>query len=463
MNEKINILKEKIKGKKIAVLGLGISNIPLIDFLLKFDVSITAFDKREKDQLGKVYDDLKKSGIEVVTGENYLNYLNHDIIFKTPGMRPDIPQLNAAKEKGSMITSEMELFFELCPAQIIGVTGSDGKTTTTTLIYKFLEQQGYFCWLGGNIGKPLLSEIENIMPDHKVVLELSSFQLHTMKKSPDIAVITNISPNHLDMHKSMEEYIEAKKNIFIYQQPTDKLVLNYDNSITRNFSNDACGKVVFFSRKKLLDNGTCIKNGDIVLTDKTNEKIIINTKDIILPGVHNIENYLASISAVSEIVSEDSIKKIANTFTGVSHRLEFVKEINKIKFYNDSIGSSPSRTIAGLNSFDQKIVLIAGGYDKKVSFIELGEAIVEKVKVLILIGKTADKIEEAVVEAPTYNDSSLPIVKCFDLEEAVKTAYEYSHENDIVLLSPACASFDMFKNFEERGNKFKEIVNNLIE
>jgi UDP-N-acetylmuramoylalanine--D-glutamate ligase len=462
LNKKINSFKENVHGKKIAVIGLGISNLPLIDLLLKYNASITAFDKKDKNQLGEVYEDLKKLGIEIITGENYLDCLEHDIIFKTPGMRPDVPELKIAKKKGSIVTSEMEVFFDLCPAEIIGVTGSDGKTTTTTLIYEFLKKEGYTCWLGGNIGKPLLSEIENIKPEHKVVLELSSFQLHTMQKSPNISVITNITPNHLDMHKSMDEYIDAKKNIFLHQKPNDKLIINFDNPITQKIASEAHSDVMFFSRKKNINNGIYLSDNDIVVSNKSCNKKTITTFDIRLQGVHNLENYLAAILAVIDKVGIDSIKEVANTFYGVPHRLEFVREINGIKFYNDSIGSSPARTIAGLNSFNESIVLIAGGYDKEISFKELGDIINEKTKCLVLIGVTADKIEDAVISSPLYSQKNITIVKCNTLEDAVKTAYTNSTKDDIILLSPACASFDMFKNFEDRGNRFKEIVNSYI-
>ncbi|MDK2799928.1 MAG: UDP-N-acetylmuramoylalanine--D-glutamate ligase [Clostridiales bacterium] len=466
MNKKLEIFKKSIFQKNVAVLGIGISNTPLIEFLVRLGARVTAFDKKSPEELGTIYKKLDTLGVKLCLGNNYLHYLNHDIIFKTPGMRYDIPELIAAKEKGSIITSEMEIFFDLCPAQIIAVTGSDGKTTTTTLIYKMLEQQGYTCWLGGNIGKPLLNEIENIHPNHKVILELSSFQLHTMKSSPDIAVITNIAPNHLDIHKSMDEYVNAKKNIFLHQSQYGKLVLNFDNDVTRGFEKEALGDVIFFSRLKQFE-GSMSKNIHISIINNAitininNNKEIINIDDIILPGTHNIENYMAAIGAVWGMVSTDNIKKVANTFKGVEHRIEFVRTINGIKFYNDSIASSPTRTIAGLNSFEQKVILIAGGYDKNIPFNELGKVIFNKAKKVVLIGKTADKIKQAILDAANTFDHHFPIVKCNSLENAVQEAFRDAKENDIILLSPACASFDMFKNFEDRGNKFKEIVKEL--
>ncbi|NLY43869.1 MAG: UDP-N-acetylmuramoyl-L-alanine--D-glutamate ligase [Clostridiaceae bacterium] len=461
MNQKLELFKENMKGKSVAVIGIGVSNTPLIRFLVELGAKVTAFDKKSEQELGNVYIQLKELGVEFSLGDNYLDNLNHSIIFKTPGMRFDTPELLAAKENGSIITSEMEAFFDLCPAQIIAVTGSDGKTTTTTLIYEILKEKEYTCWLGGNIGKPLLSEIENIQPDHKVVLELSSFQLHTMQSSPDIAVITNITPNHLDMHKSMEEYVDAKKNIFLHQAHNGKLVLNYDNDITRSFEKEAKGRVIFFSRQSIPEQGVYVKDNSICFKTGENEIKIMDTADILLPGIHNVENYMAAIAAVWEMVDVESIKKVARTFNGVEHRIEFVREVAGIKFYNDSIASSPTRTIAGLNSFKQKVILIAGGYDKNIPFDKLGKVILDKVKVLVLIGKTAEKIAQAVKDAAGLSVELPTILRCTSLEEAVKAAYSKAVNGDIVILSPACASFDMFKNFEERGNKYKEIVKGL--
>ena len=462
MNAKLKLFEESMTGKKVAVLGIGISNTPLIRYLVQLGAEVTAFDKKTADQLGEIYEQLNDLGIQFSLGENYLNNIHHEIVFKTPGMRFDIPELLKAKEEGSIITSEMEIFFDLCPAQIIGVTGSDGKTTTTTLIYKMLVEEGYTCWLGGNIGKPLLSEIEKIQEDHKVVLELSSFQLHTMNTSPDIAVITNITPNHLDMHKSMEEYIEAKKNIFLNQSNISKLVINYDNDITRSFEAEAKGNVTFFSMNSCV-NGAFVKNNLIYVKNQGITQSVLNINDIIIPGMHNIENYMTAICAVWHMVSEDSIKKVARTFTGVEHRIELVREINGVKYYNSSIDSSPNRSIATLRTFNQKVILIAGGKDKNIPYDDLGKHLVDKVKCLILIGPTASKIEQSLKDEVVTSGmgSDIPVFHCTNYNEVVKTAHEQSKTGDIVVLSPASTSFDMFKNFEERGNTFKDLVNAL--
>lgn len=463
MNKKLEQFKLDIRDKKAAVLGIGISNTPLIKFLCGIGVDVTAFDKSDEGKLKPIMEDFEGLGIKYSLGENYLkNLKGFDIVFRTPGMRFDLPELVEARESGAVITSEMEVFFELCPAEIFAVTGSDGKTTTTTLIYKMLKEQGYNCWLGGNIGTPLLSRIEEINETDKVVLELSSFQLHTMRKSPDVAVITNLSPNHLDVHKSMEEYVDAKKNIFRFQTGSNKLVLNYDNEITRSFCNEAKGKVVFFSRVNKLENGSILKDGVLTYKYGSQEKKIVKAENIVIPGAHNVENYLAAIAAVINYVEPNTIRKIAETFAGVEHRIELVRELNGVKYYNSSIDSSPNRTIAALSTFNQKVILIAGGKDKNIPYDGMGEILTEKVKRLILTGPTALKIEKALRdEEKIAGKGEIPVTHCTTYEEVVKTAYENAVPGDIVILSPASTSFDMFRNFEERGNKFKELVNNL--
>lgn len=464
MNKKLEEYKRNIKGKKVAVLGMGVSNRPLIKFLSRMGVFITAFDKNDRSELQKELDELKDLNIEYRLGEDYLKALKgFDIVFRTPGMRYDLPELVRAREEGAELTSEMEVFFELCPAEIIAVTGSDGKTTTTTLIHKMLEAEGFKCWLGGNIGAPLLARVEEIEKSHKVVLELSSFQLHTMKKSPHIAVVTNLSPNHLDVHKSFEEYIDAKKNIFLYQSGTDKLILNCDNDITRAFAGEAKGKVLYFSRKEEVKEGASMEKEWLVFKEQGKGSKLVKAEDIKIPGVHNVENFLAAAAAVMEYVKPQTVEQVAKTFQGVAHRIEFIREINGVRYYNDSIASSPSRSMAGLNSFKEKVILIAGGKDKNIPYDGLGPVIAEKVKALILIGQTASKIEEALkaeVEK-TGRGKDIPVLKCTTYEEIVNTAYKMAKRGDVVVLSPASTSFDMFKNFEERGNRFKELVNGL--
>ncbi|MBV4440781.1 UDP-N-acetylmuramoyl-L-alanine--D-glutamate ligase [Clostridium tyrobutyricum] len=458
MENNFNDFKVFIKGKKTAVVGIGISNRPLIDFLLKLGAGVSAFDKKSESQLGKISKELRSKGVELILGENYLDNLNNfDVIFKTPSMRIDSPALLKAKSQGSYITSEIEEFVKYCPSKIYGVTGSDGKTTTTTLIYNMLMNEGYKCWVGGNIGMPLFSKIEEINKDDRVVLELSSFQLMTMNVSPDVAVVTNISPNHLDIHKGMEEYVNAKKNIFRYQKNGDLVVLNKDNSYTNSMVNEAQGKVKQFSINKELNYGGYLKNNTLYI----DEDMICKIKDVKLKGMHNVANLLAAFCAVQGDASTNSMRKVASTFQGVEHRCEFVRELNGVNYYNDSIASSPTRTLAGLKAFEKPVILIAGGYDKKIPFGVLAEEGYSKIKTLILMGNTKDKIKAAFEKLKITKDIDVPIVSVNSLEEAVSKAKEIAVKGDIVTLSPACASFDMFPNFEVRGNKFKDIINSL--
>lgn len=471
MKKSIDEFKKSVQGKKIAVLGIGISNKPLIKYLSSFGAHITAFDKSTAEKIGPSIDELHALGVKTCLGENYLSELNgFDMIFKTPGMRFDLPELVVERERGAVVTSEMEVFFELCPAQIFAVTGSDGKTTTTTLIYRILKEEGYNCWLGGNIGAPLLDKVESISETDKVVLELSSFQLHTMKDSPDVAVITNVSPNHLDVHKSYEEYIDAKRNIMLYQNKKgkygpSKVILNLDNEVTKSMSGDAKGEVTFFSRREELEEGLFLKNGALISKKADKETFIVNADDILIPGLHNVENYLAASAAVIDYVRPESIRKVAVSFPGVEHRIELVREISGVKFYNSSIDSSPSRTIAALNTFRQRVILIAGGKDKGIPYDMIGEPIINKVKSLILIGATAPKIEKAFRDAKesTGAGGDIPVINVKSYEDAVNEAFKNAADGDIILLSPASTSFDMFKNFEERGRLFKDIVNGLRE
>jgi len=458
MKKDFKEFKEFIVNKKVAVVGIGISNIPLIRFLVQLGAKVTAFDKKDEDSLGDIGVEFKKKGIKLELGENYLdNLIGFDVIFKTPSMRIDNPALVKAKEAGAYITSEMEEFVRYCPAKVFGITGSDGKTTTTTLVYNMLKEEGYKTWIGGNIGNPLFANIEQIKEEDKVVLELSSFQLMTMNVHIDCALITNITPNHLDIHKDMNEYIEAKKNIFKFQEAGDLLVLNRDNNITNSLVKEARGKAMQFSIKEKIDNGAYFEDNKLFILGKE----VCGLEKIKLKGMHNVENLLAAFCLVSEDVSVESMRKVATSFTGVEHRCEFVREINKVKYYNDSIASSPTRTLAGLKAFEKPVILIAGGYDKHIPFEPLAEEGYDKIKALILVGATKEKIKAAFDKVIKEKNLNLPIFMTEDFEEAVYKAKEIALEGDIVTLSPACASFDMFPNFEERGNRFKDIVRKL--
>lgn len=453
---------QQLNGKKIAMCGIGVSNTPLIYKFLERGARVFACDRRTREQIGAVADELEAKGAELRLGEGYLENLEVDMIFRTPGMHFNLPELERARENGIAVTSEMEVFFDLCPATIFAITGSDGKTTTTTLIAEMLKAEGKNVFIGGNIGTPLLPEIEKITADDFVVVELSSFQLISMRKGPDVAVVTNVAPNHLDIHKDMDEYIDAKKNILLHQNAFSRTVLNIDNDITAGFSGDVRGQKLFFSMKKSVKSGAWLgDDGYLNLSYRGISVPIMHKDDITILGDHNVENYLAAMSAVWGYVGADSIVKVAHDFTGVEHRIEFVREVEGVKYYNDSIASSPTRTIAGLKAFNQKVILIAGGYDKHIPFEPMAPYVTEKVKLLILSGPTADKIEKAIKADAGYKKGNPQIVRVNNYEEAVKVAHEMAVPGDIVALSPACASFDAYPNFVARGRHFKELVNKL--
>ena len=440
-----------LKGKKIAVLGLGVSNQPLVRLLLSYCCDVTGCDRTPREKLDAAVLELEELGCKLSLGDTYLENIEADLVFRTPGMHPGNPALVALREKGAEVTSEMEVFFEVCPCGIIAVTGSDGKTTTTTLISEMLKAEGKKVWLGGNIGTPLLPLVPQMQETDLAVVELSSFQLMDMRRSPARAVITNLSPNHLDVHKDMQEYVDAKKNIYAFQDGNGLLVLNADNAITA----ELCGNGItrFFSRQGKnchvrLENGLITRGGQPVLA----------TEDILLPGVHNIENYMAAIAAVEGLVSDEAIVQVAKNFGGVEHRIELVRVKDGVRFYNDSIASSPTRTIAGLRSFKEKVILIAGGYDKHIPYDVLGPEICQHVKKLFLCGATAPQIRTAVENCTGEKPE---MVDCGKFENAVRAAAAAAESGDVVLMSPASASFDEFKNFMVRGQFFKTIVKEL--
>lgn len=463
MNQKLQEFNTYLKNRKVAVIGLGVSNLPLLDYLYKMSSNVTVFDDRDMEQIPKdIIDKITKYAFGFSFGENNLEKLiGFDIIFRSPSCMPTRKELVLEEQKGAIVTTEIEMLMEMAPCKIIGVTGSDGKTTTTSLIYEIVKKAGITVHLGGNIGYPLFTKLAEINEEDVIVLELSSFQLMNMTVSPDIAVITNISPNHLNIHKDYEEYIEAKKNIFKNQKEDGILVLNYDNEITRDCKKDANGKVVYFSSKEKLEDGVIVDKDVIKECEDRIRKHIISTKDIHLRGIHNYENVSAAIAATKSFIDMDTIVSTVNDFKGVEHRIEFIRELDGVKWYNDSIGTSPTRTMAGLNSFDEGIVLIAGGYDKHLDYEPLAKPIVEKVKSLILIGQTSEKIYKVVTDELQEQGKELDIYKCSEFKEIVEVARKVAKLGQVVLFSPASASFDLFKNFAERGNRFKELVNKL--
>ena len=462
-NEKLIEFNNYLKGKKVAIIGLGVSNLPLLKYMYEKNAKVTVFDEKEKEEIQrKLLERLDKYNANAFFGKHcFENLKNFDIIFRSPSCLPTRPELVLEKNQGAIVTSEIEMLMKLCPCRVIGVTGSDGKTTTTSLIYSILKKAGYNTYLGGNIGIPLFTKLDEMKPNDILVLELSSFQLMGMEVSPHISVITNITPNHLNIHKDYEEYIDAKKTIFKYQNENDYLILNYDNEITRACKNQARSKVIYFSSKEKLDNGFIVDNGIIKECEDGIRKHILDTKDVLLRGNHNFENICTALAATKTLVDQDVAIEAIKEFKAVEHRLEFVREIDNVKWYNDSVSSSPTRTIAGLNSFDEDIVLIAGGYDKNLDYTPIAKPILKKVKTLILLGQTSGKIFDAVKEEEEKEGKYIDIYMSDTLEEAVNLAKKYAKSSQVVLFSPASASFDMFKNFAERGNIFKNLVNNL--
>jgi UDP-N-acetylmuramoylalanine--D-glutamate ligase len=462
-------LTTEYNGVTVSVLGLGVSNRPLIDWLLERGAIVTARDRKSREELGDAADALEARGVKLICGEGYLDNITDRVIFRSPGIRFDKPQLVEAVSRGAELISEMELFFELCPCPIFGVTGSDGKTTTTTIIYKLLQEQfgEQRVFVGGNIGAPLLPRLGEITPDCFCVVELSSFQLQTMRRSPDVAVITNISPNHLDYHLDMEEYTDAKRNIFRHQKPGSRLVLGAPCDLTRAMAAEAAPgvSVSLFGTNRASEAVTecCTqvykRDGyiDHTLPGGEPEKLIA-LSDILLPGAHNADNYMAAFAAVMGFVDPSHFAPLARSFSGVEHRCQFVREYNGTRYYNSSIDSSPTRTAAALSAFDRKVIVICGGYDKHIPFDPLAESLCSHAKVAVVTGATGPKIREALLACPDYTEGNPVIISESDFDAAVEAARRAARPGDVVILSPACASFDAFPNFEARGHRFCDIV-----
>ncbi|MBQ8918386.1 MAG: UDP-N-acetylmuramoyl-L-alanine--D-glutamate ligase [Oscillospiraceae bacterium] len=452
-----------LKGKNISVIGVGVSNNDLIRRFAREGANVTLRDGRGRDQLGELCAELETLGVTLQLGEGYLDGLNDaDMVVRAPGVYFNKPELVEARRAGVPVTSEMELFLELCPCPVYAVTGSDGKTTTTSIIAEMLKAAGFTVHLGGNIGRALLPIVEQVQPGDRAVVELSSFQLMSITAAPQVSVITNITPNHLNVHGTMEEYTWAKENVFIHQNAFSRTVLSADNEVTNGLCPKVRGSLSQFSRRKAVERGAWADAEGVLYYNDGKQTLRLMTKeDIKIPGWHNVENYLAAISAVWGEVSPETMLEVARSFGGVEHRIEFVREVEGVRWYNDSIATSPTRTIAGLQCFPNKIIIIAGGYDKKIPFEPLAPEIVKHVKELILTGPTAQKIRAAVVADPGYDPAELKIVDAADLADAVAKASADALAGDVVSLSPACASFDAYPNFEVRGRHFKELVNAL--
>ena len=476
MNNKARKFFDNLKGKMVAFVGMGVANVPCAEFMARLGAEVYACDQRNKEYIGiEICEKLEKLGVKFSLGDSYLDILpDMDLVFRSHGILPfQNPWIGECIERGQKVTTEMEIFFKLCPAKIFAVTGSNGKTTTTTLIAKMLEKQGRKVYLGGNIGKALMPELETITENDIAVVELSSFQLLTMGNlvhSPDVAVVTNIECTHQDHHISLDEYVDAKRNILIYQNADCRTILNADcdysigSRVYHDMRFDVRGRLFEFSIKHPVENGAYMKdNGDIVYRENDEETYVMNKNDIIIPGTHNIENYCTAISAVWGMVDVENIKSIAQTFGGVEHRIEFVREYNGIRYYNDSIATSPSRVISGLKAFGKKIIVIMGGSDKGNHMSEMVPYILKYVKLLVLNGATAEKIYDTIISDENYKNSDIKIVKTDYLENALNIAKEKAQSGDVVTLCPACPAFDQFKTFEYRGRKFKELVNGFGE
>lgn len=463
---------DDIVSSTVTVVGLGISNIPLIEFLLKSGAkNISARDKQQKENLPKEIISLEKEGVTLICGESYLENIDERVIFRSPGIRPDTKEFEAAKKNGSFVTSEMELFLSLCPATVLAVTGSDGKTTTTTLSYKIMEKMAerkktFSVFVGGNIGNPLLPLVDRMKKEDFAILELSSFQLQDIRFAPSRAVITNITPNHLNWHTDYFEYIEAKKQIL---GKDTVAVLNAQNEETAKIAEERSEKIVFSAKmsedeiRAIFPNSKRVyeKGGYILYYDGATEFPVMKTEDIKLPGLHNVENYMAAFALTLPYADIDTVKELAREFSGVEHRLEFVRMHRGVKYYNSSIDSSPVRTAAALSALKEKPIVICGGASKGITFELLADALCERAKAVILTGQTADEIEKTLNNCEKLAKSELKIIKQQGFENAVLRAREEAKEGDTVLLSPACTSFDAFKNFNERGRAFKSIVNSF--
>ena len=464
MQQEQQRLADLVRGKRVAFIGAGVSHKTLIREFVELGAKVTLCDRKDSlEAFGDYAETLRELGVSLSLGETYMDgFQGQDIILRTPGFEFYQKPLQDAIAAGTLVTSEVELFFDFCPCEIVAVTGSDGKTTTTTLISEFFKAAGRRVHLGGNIGAALLPMLPDVRPDDVAVAELSSFQLISMKKSPKVAVVTNVTPNHLDHHKDMQEYIDAKRNILLYQDSGCRAVLGFENEVTRGMQADCKGQQVWFTRLRETDNGAFLRDdGMLCMAENGVVTPFLDRKDVKLRGLHNIENLLAAAAAVWGLVPVADIAAVAREFAGVEHRIEPVRTLDGVQWFNDSIASSPTRTIAGLRSFDQKILIIAGGYDKKIPYEPLAPEILAHVKALVLMGQTGPLIEKAVRECPGFAENGLVIEHAADMAEAVQKARALAKPGDIVSLSPASASFDLYPNFEVRGRHFKELVNAL--
>jgi UDP-N-acetylmuramoylalanine--D-glutamate ligase len=447
------------EDQRVTIIGLGREGSALAKFLTQQGARVTVTDIKGEEALSDKIDELASLPIHYLLGGHPEASLEADIIFVSPGVPQNIPILVEARRRGITISSETKLFFSLCQAPIVGITGSSGKTTTTSLVGEIMQAEGYRTFVGGNIGSPLLTFVEEIEPQDKVVMELSSFQLEVLDQSPHIAAILNLSPNHLDRHGSMDDYVAAKMNILRFQGRNDYAVLNADQQLTRELTRECQGQILLFSREREPDEGAFLKQGEVTVRWGGNEQKVCHVSEIQLLGAHNLENVLAACAIATVAGAQvEAVASAVTSFSGVEHRLELVEEIDGVRYYNDSIATSPDRAMAALNSFVEPIILLAGGREKHLPLAGLARLILKRVKSLILFGEAAPLLKQAVIEAQEETGREVSICHSSNLIEAVEIASRISQPGDIVLLSPACTSFDMYRDFAERGDHFKALV-----
>lgn len=459
-----------LAGRRVCAVGLGLSNRAALRFLAGLGLDppprLTACDKQDRAALGEAAAECDRLGIRLLAGEGYLDAVaGQDLLLLTPGMRKDLPELLAARRAGAEWSSEMRLFFELCRAPIVGITGSAGKTTTTTLVHRMLATAagGRRVLLGGNIGEPLIERVLDLGPGDAVVLELSSFQLDLLDESPDVAALLNVAPNHLDIHRTMDAYVEAKARIFAFQPPGAVAVANADQAITAELAGRGAGRVLWFSGSRRVAPGAWFDGTAVVAEGIRSAGVerLVPGDAIRLPGRHNRENVCAAACVARACgAPPDAIAAAVAGFAGVEHRLEPVAELDGVRFINDSIATAPDRTLAALEAVPGPLVLILGGYDKGLPFGGLAEAVVSgPVRAAVLVGACAGNLERALGEAAARLGRPGPaLARAGSFDEAVARARDLARPGDAVLLSPACASYDMFPNFEARGRRFKAIV-----
>jgi UDP-N-acetylmuramoylalanine--D-glutamate ligase len=446
----------ELQNKRVLVVGLGKSGVASALFLKTHGARVTVSDTKSGDDLRNEIPTLLDHGITVETGgHGERTFREQDLIVVSPGVPVDAPLLVRARALGETVIGEIELAARFLPGPIVAITGSNGKTTTTTLTGEILAAGGLPVLVGGNIGTPAISLAEHAKPESVIVLEVSSFQLETIQSfHPKVAVVLNVTPDHLDRHRTLENYVDAKARIFENQRGDDFAVLNADDPTCAAMAERTKARVYWFSRQKEVKQGVWVREGNIVFRNGTQQREVMQVSEIPLRGAHNLENVLAAVcAAVLMGCSPDKIRDAVRQFKAVEHRLEFVTTIRGVDYYNDSKATNVDATIKALESFPANIHLILGGKDKGSDYAVLNDLLRQRVKRVYTIGAAAAKIESQIKD--------VEVVHAETLESALRRANAVAQAGDVVLLAPACASFDQFKNYEERGRVFKEIVQSL--